>query len=340
MTIDTRTFGTIDDQPVTLFELTNRHGNRVRLMDYGAIITGVEVPDRSGKLANVNLSFEKLDGYLARHPYFGSTVGRFCNRIAKGHFELDGQSYSLAINNGPNHLHGGLVGFDRLMWQAEPEEDEQGARVRFRVTSPDGQEGYPGQLEVSAVYGWNDNNELSYSFEAKTSAPTVINMTNHSYWNLAGEKSGLIFDHEVKLFCDRYLEVDETLIPTGNYVEAAGTVLDFREFHRLGERIDLLAATKGYDHCFVINGQAGRDPRPCGIARDPSSGRVMEVLTTQPGVQLYTGNHLGGAYPPYSGFCMETQHYPDSPNKPEFPSTRLDPGEIFRETTIHRFSVE
>ncbi|MCR9291794.1 MAG: galactose mutarotase [bacterium] len=340
MPIEAKPFGTVENQPVTQFELRNRLGHIVRLINYGAIITAVEVPDKQGTLANINLSLPELDAYMQRHPYLGSTVGRFCNRIAKGRFELDGKTYTLAINNGPNHLHGGLVGFDRLLWHAEPIETEDACAVRFSAVSPDGQEGYPGQLDLVAEYSWNDANELSYRFEATTSAPTVINMTNHSYWNLGGEKSGDILNHEVKMLCDRYLEVDDTLIPTGKYLPVEGTPLDFKEFHRLGERIEQLAATKGYDHCYVINGNPGEAPRLCGIARDPVSGRVMEVLTTQPGVQLYTGNHLGGAYPPYSGFCMETQHYPDSPNKPAFPTTRLDPGQTFQETTIHRFSVE
>jgi aldose 1-epimerase len=340
MSIESRSFGSVEGNDITLYELRNASGNCVKLTNYGAIIVSVEVPDRDGKVANVNLGYKELDGYKERHPYFGSTVGRFCNRIAGGKFELDGKSYSLAINNGPNHLHGGTIGFDKLVWSAEAFESGDKSGVRFSVVSPDGQEGYPGELTIRAEYTWNDRNELTYEFEATTDAPTVLNLTNHAYWNLAGEDAGNVLDQEVKLNCDRYLVVDGDLIPTGELAKVEGTSLDFSEFRRLGERIDDYPDTKGYDHCYVVNGEAGKEVRTCGIARDPGSGRVMEVLTTQPGMQLYTGNHLGGGYEPYSGFCLETQHYPDSPNKPDFPSTRLDPGKTFRETTTHRFSTE
>ncbi|MEZ6136129.1 MAG: aldose epimerase family protein [Pirellulaceae bacterium] len=340
MTIQTTDFGkTADGQTVQLFTLTNSHGNQVQLTNYGAIITSVEVPDRDGKRANINLSFPDLQGYLERHPFFGATVGRFCNRIALGRFSLDGKAYTLVQNNGPNHLHGGTVGFDKLLWQAEEIKTDTHVGVRFQVISPDGQEGYPGTLQVSAEYTWNDQNELAYTFVATTDQPTVINMTNHSYWNLAGAGNGTVLGHELILMCDNYLAVDDTLIPTGEIKPVAGTALDFREVHKIGERIEQLPMTKGYDHCYVINGDAGQ-LRTCGIATDPSTGRVMEVLTTQPGVQLYTGNHLSGKYTQHAGFCLETQHYPDSPNKPQFPTTRLNPGQTFKETTVHRFSVQ
>ncbi|GAB5403184.1 MAG: galactose mutarotase [Aureliella sp.] len=331
---------TPEGNPVTLYTLTNSNGNEVGLIDYGAIITKVRVPDRDGNLANVNVNFPTLDGYLGRHAYLGSTVGRFCNRIAKGKFSLDGAKYDLVINNGPNHLHGGTVGFDKLMWAAEEIESEGACGIRFQTTSPDGQEGYPGTLTLTAEYTFSDKDELAYTFKAETDKSTVINMTNHSYWNLAGTDSGNnVFDHRVQLNCDRYLDVDDTLIPTGKFAALEGTPLDFREQTRIGDRIDQLPATKGYDHCFVINGEPGQ-LRSAGTVVDQSSGRCMEVLTTQPGVQLYTGNHLGGEHKPYSGLCLETQHYPDSPNREEFPTTRLDPGEKFEETTVHRFYVQ
>lgn len=336
MPVEVTEFGrTQDGQEISLFTMINSHGHRVQLTNYGAILVSVEVPDRDGQLANVNLGYSSLDGYLDRHPYFGSTVGRFCNRIAAGKFELEGQSYSLAINNGPNHLHGGIVGFDKHVWKYELVDDG----VLFSTISPDGEEGYPGELHITAKYTWNDQSELIYSFEATTQAPTVLNLTNHAYWNLSGAGNGTIHDHELKLQCARSLEVDDSLIPTGTILETAGTVLDFHEFRKLGERLEELPGTKGYDHCYVVDGEAGGEPRSCALARDPVSGRTMEVLTTQPGMQLYTGNHLEGDFEAHSGFCLETQHYPDSPNKPDFPSTRLDPGQTFEETTIHRFGV-
>jgi aldose 1-epimerase len=340
MTIHRSEFGkTSDGQAVDLYTLTNARGNIVKLTNYGAIVTSVEVPDRDGKLENVNLNYPSLEGYLGRHPYFGSTVGRFCNRIAAGKFSLDGKSYTLVQNNGPNHLHGGTVGFDKLLWQAEEMQADSVVGVRFTVTSPDGQEGYPGALTVVAEYTWNDANELAFTFKATTDQPTVINLTNHAYWNLAGAGSGDVLAQELKLNCAKSLAVDDTLIPTGEFLDVAGTPLDFRTFRKLGERIGMLPMTKGYDHCYVVNGEAGT-LRTCAVAKDPKSGRVMEVLTTQPGVQLYTGNHLGGEYTQHAGFCLETQHYPDSPNQPGFPTTRLNPGETFEETTVHRFSVE
>ena len=335
MTISVEDFGqTKSGENVSLFCLTNSHGNVIKLTNYGAILVSVEVPDTDGKRANVNLGYTSLSGYLERHPYFGSTVGRFCNRIANGRFKIDGQSYELAVNNGPNHLHGGLVGFDQYVWAAE--QVDQG--LKFSMVSPHGDEGYPGALSVEALYRWNDQNELSYSFKATTDAPTVLNLTNHAYWNLSGVDNGDVLEHEVMLNCDETLDVDDSLIPTGSTSPVAGSVFDFGSFRALGERINELPETKGYDHCYVVNGTAG-ELRLAGTARDPKSGRVMEVLTTQPGMQLYTGNHLDGEFVPHQGFCMETQHFPDSPNKPDFPTTRLNPGEIFVEQTVHRFSV-
>lgn len=338
MPIEVSEFGQADGQSVSLFSLVNQSGNRVQLTNYGAILVRVDVPDRNGERTNVNLGYSSLEPYLERHPYLGSTVGRYCNRIAAGQFSLDGKTYSLVINNGPNHLHGGTVGFDKTLWGAETLENEAGIGVRFSSVNPDGHEGYPGTLHIEAEYTWNDLNELTYRFRAVTDAPTVLNMTNHAYWNLAGENSGDILDQEVQVAARQFLAVDESLIPTGELRDVRGTPLDFSSFHKLGERIELLAATKGYDHCYVVDGTPG-GLRTCAVARDPASGRSMEVKTTQPGMQLYTGNHLGGGYQPYSGFCFETQHFPDSPNQPAFPTTRLDPGETFLETTVHRFFV-
>ncbi len=342
MTIERRLFGTtVDGAAVELFTLTNSAGNVVQLTNYGAIIVSVEVPDRAGHKANINMGYPDLAGYLTRHPYFGSTIGRYANRIASGEFMLDGKKYTLAVNNGPSHLHGGIVGFDRLVWEAEEFQQAGAVGIRFQVVSPDGQEGYPGNLKVIVETSWNDANELVIVFRATTDQATVVNLTNHAYWNLAGAGTGrgTVLQHELQLNSDRFLSVDETLIPTGSLVDVAGTCLDFRNFRQIGERIDQLPASKGYDHCFVINGSAGT-LRSCAIVKEPHSGRVLEVLTTQPGVQLYTGNHLEDPFVQHAAFCLETQHYPDSPNRPEFPSTRLDPGELLEETTVHRFSVE
>lgn len=340
MTLERTPFGkTSDGSSVELFTLTNSAGNTVQLTNYGAILVSVQVPDRDGKRANVNLGFGDLQGYLAGSPFFGATVGRYANRIAKGKFQLADKTYTLVVNNGPNHLHGGTVGFDKQVWQAEEMRQDDSVGVRFTLTSPDGQEGYPGKLDVIAEYIWNNANELAFKFQATTDAPTVLNMTNHAYWNLAGAGHGDVLQQVLQLKCDQYVAVDDTLIPTGEIAKVEGTPLDFRQPHALGERIAELPATKGYDHCYVINGPAG-ELRSCAVMRDPHSGRVMEVLTTQPGVQLYTANHLGAPWGQHGAFCLETQHYPDSPNQPDFPTTQLNPGETFSETTVVRFSAE
>ncbi len=345
MKIETSDFGTTPDgQKVSLYTLTNAAGNVVQLTNYGAIITKVEVPDRAGKKANVMLAFSTLEGYLERHPYFGATVGRYANRIAGGKFQIDGKTYTLVTNNGPNHLHGGTVGFDKKVWQAETSQTAEALQVTFKTFSPDGEEGYPGRLEVIAQYTWNNNNELTFAFTATTDKPTVLNLTNHGYWNLAGAGNGNILGTELQLSCDRFLSVDDTLIPTGPLTSVEGTPLDFRTPRTIGERIEKLPQTKGYDHCFVVNGQYGT-MRPAAKAIEPVSGRVMEVFTTQPGMQLYTGNHLSGSasnggFKQHEGFCLETQHFPDSPNKPEFPTTLLKPGEKYYEATTHKFSVK
>lgn len=334
---------TPDGQQVQLFTLTNSHGHSVELTNWGATIVSVQVPDRDGQRANVTLGFPSLDGYLQRHPFFGSTVGRFCNRIAKGRFSLDGNDYTLAQNNQENHLHGGTVGFDAQVWQAEPMELSDRVGVRFKLVSPDGQEGYPGNLEVTAEYTWDDENQLAYSFSATTDRPTVVNLTNHAYWNLAGAGAGKITGHVLGVEADQFLEVDGGLIPTGKLLQVADTPLDFLNPHPIGDAIDQLSDTKGYDHCYVVRGKKG-SLRAAARVVDPTSGRTMEVWTTQPGMQLYTGNHLPGndgsaGFGMHEGFCLETQHYPDSPNRPEFPPTRLNPDQTLSETTVHRFGV-
>jgi aldose 1-epimerase len=352
MTHDVKPFGTTKDgQEVKVHTLTNIKGLRVRLINYGATLIGVEAPDRNGKNANITLSFPSLEGYLQRHPYFGSTIGRYGNRIAKGTFTLDGKTYTLATNNGPNHLHGGQKGFDAVLWKAEPVSSDvppQSVGVKFAYTSPDGEEGYPGKLDVTVTYTLTNDNSLRIEYAATTDKPTVVNLTNHAYWNLAGAGSGDILKHELTLAADKYLPIDDTSIPTGGMNDVKGTPFDFTAPHAIGERIDELKKephkTKGYDHCFVLRGQQGRLELAARV-KEPMSGRVMEVYTTEPGIQLYCGNFLDGSpgaggFKQHDALCLETQHYPDSPNKPAFPSTVLRPGQTYKTTTEHRFSVE
>lgn len=333
-----------DGRDVQLFECTNKSGVLMRLTDYGATLIALELPDRSGLKANVLLGFPSLEGLLQRHPYFGSTVGRFCNRIGNGAFILEGKTYTLARNDGENHLHGGINGFDRVLWLAKPLETESGVGVEFQYLSKDGEEGYPGNLQVTAVYLLSNENELHIEFRASTDRPTPVNLTNHAYWNLTGEGQGTILEHELQLEADGYLEVDSGLIPTGTIAPVAGTPMDFTRPMKIGSRIGDLGGLVGYDHCYSLRNQDGSLSLAARV-KDPSSGRVMEILTTQPGIQLYTGNFLDGSegaggYVQYAAFCLETQHYPDSPNKPGFPSTILRPGEEFRQLTVHRFLVE
>jgi aldose 1-epimerase len=352
MKIEKSAYGkTEDGKAVDLYTLTNENGNQIQMINYGAIIVSISVPDRNNNRTNVTLGFDKLEGYLARHPYFGATVGRFCNRIAKGKFSIDGKEYTLATNNGPNHLHGGVVGFDKLMWQVEELDaakveslkltNAKGVGLRFKVRSPDGQEGYPGNLDVVADYIWDNNNCITNTFTATTDKPTVLNLTNHAYYNLGGWKGGEIVDHELKVAAKNYLGVDDRLIPTGEMVPVAGTPLDFVQAHKIGERIAKLTETNGYDHCYVVDGQPGT-LRECATVVDPKSGRALEIRTTQPGVQFYTGNFLDGSegnggFKFHEAFCLETQHFPDSPNQPKFPTTLLKPGQTFKETTTLRF---
>jgi aldose 1-epimerase len=341
------------DGPVEVFTLTNAHGLRARVLTWGATLVEMSVPDRAGKLADVTLGFDDLERYTKPHPFFGSIAGRYANRIGQAKFELDGHTYTLAKNNGEHHLHGGARGFDKRVWKAEPQGD---GAVRLTYTSPDGEESYPGTLQVAVTYKLTAEDALSISYEAKTDKPTVLNLTNHTYWNLAG--SGNVLAHELRLNASEITEVDKALIPTGRYVSVAETPLDFRTPKTVGRDIDRLKGEGlpgGYDHNFVIHSKPGGvapaaglgDLAPAAEFRDPASGRKMRVLTTQPGVQLYTANGLkdvagrgGQIYGPNAGLCLETQHFPDSPNKPNFPSTVLKPGENFRSQTVYQFSAD
>ncbi|MFG0262918.1 MAG: aldose epimerase family protein, partial [Novipirellula sp. JB048] len=338
MKIETSPFGTTDEnREVTRFTLTNSHGHRVAVMNWGATLLEVQVPDSQGNRENVNLVFPQLGPYLSGHPYFGSTVGRFCNRIGQGKFTIDGQDYQVTLNHGKHHLHGGHKNFAYQFWEGESYQREDAIGVRFELTSPDGHEGFPGTVKVIADYSWNDQHELKIAFTATTDAPTHLNLTNHSYWNLAGAGSGTALEHVAMIAADQVLDVDPDLIPSGRFQPLDGTALDFREPTALGQRIDQLPATKGYDHCFVIRGEPG-ELRFAARVLDPASGRTLEIKTTQPGIQLYTANHLPGdehsaGAGGHDAFCLETQHFPDTPNHPAFPSTLLRPGQTLREVT-------
>lgn len=343
MKIETAPFGTADDQPITRYTLVNSKGHKVSVMNFGATLLEVEVPDRDGKIANVNLCFDSLQPYVDGHPYFGSTVGRFCNRIGNAKFTIDGTEYALVVNHGKHQLHGGNKNFSYQVWDAETFQDDDSVGVRFKLSSPDGDNGFPGAVGAVAEYSWNDADELKITYSATTDKPTHVNLTNHSYWNLGGAGSGTAKDHVATIQADQSLDVDGDLIPTGKYNDVDQTPLDFRTATALGDRLDQLPATKGYDHCYVVRGEIG-SLRKAALVVDPDSGRTLEIETTQPGIQLYTANHLGGG-PGTAGngshdaFCLETQHYPDAPNQSNFPSTLLKPGETMTETTIHRFGV-
>ena len=343
-------FGTTPDgQAVELITLTNASGMELRVMTRGATITHLRVPDRSGALGDVVLGYDSLAGYLESSPYFGAVVGRYGNRIARGRFSLGGQAWTLATNNGPNHLHGGVTGFDKVIWTAETFEREDARGVTFRYVSRDGEEGYPGTLTATVTYTLTDANEVDIAYEATTDKATPVNLTQHSYFNLAG--GGGILGHELMLAADRFTPVDSTLIPTGELAPVAGTPFDFTRSHTIGERIvadnEQLRFGGGYDHNFVLN----RSDTGLVLAarlRDPSSGRVLEVRTTEPGIQFYSGNFLDGSvtgkggivYRLRNGLCLETQHFPDSPNKLAFPSTILEPGRTYRSRTRWTFAVD
>ncbi len=333
-----------DGAEVEQYTLTNANGIRVAVMTYGATVTSVVLPDRDGNFENVTLYLDSFDDYLAGHPYFGSLVGRYANRIAGGRFVLDETEYTLATNNGPNHLHGGPEGFGKRLWQAEPVESDDAVGVTLTYISADGEEGYPGILTVAVLYQLTNDNQLIMDYTATTDKPTVVNLTNHAYWNLAGAGSGTILDHLLLVNADQFLPVDDTLIPLGEPEEVEGTPMDFRKPTAVGARIEQVEG--GYDHCYLLNQPAPGELVLAARLIDPGSGRAMEVHTTQPGMQLYTGNFLDGKlsgdgkpYVQYAALCLETQHYPDSPNRPEYPSTVLRPGETYRQTTIHKFML-
>ena len=338
-----------DGTPIKLFTLTNRHGLKVSVTTYGATLVSVHAPDRDGKFADITLGFDQGERYLSGdNQSFGCIAGRYANRIGDARFKLDGKTYTLLANNGKNHLHGGGPrALGKVLWQARGFASSDGPAVEFSHTSPDGEEGYPGTLAVKVTYTLTDANELRLDYEATSDKATVLNLTNHAYWNLAGAGQGDILGHVLQLFADRYTPVDDGLIPTGEIASVRGTPLDFTAPKAVGNDIPSLdSVTRGYDHNFLVNGEAGK-LRPAARVVEPKSGRVLELLTTEPAVQFYTGNFLKGqkgrageTYVQRGGFCLEAQHYPDSPNKPAFPSTVLRPGATYRQTTVHKFGVE
>lgn len=338
-------FGEVDGQKIYQYTITNVEGMKVSIINYGAIITHLLTPDKTGKLADVVLGYDHLQQYLDDNsPYFGVIAGRYANRIANGQFGIDGNTYQLAVNNGPNHLHGGIKGFDKVVWTSSDFIYPDSAGVVLNYLSPDGEEGYPGNLSVKVIYTLNNNNELRIDYEASTDAPTIINLTQHSYFNLNGQNSGTIHDHLMQIFADYFIPVNESLIPTGEILPVENTPMDFRNPKEIGYSID--AVNGGFDHTFVLN-DYDRTLRHVASVKSPASGRLMKVFTDQPGMQFYSGNFLDGTiigkenttYLKHSGFCLETQHFPDSPNQPGFPSVILRPGEKYISTTIYRFET-
>jgi len=342
---------TPDGEPVELYTLRNANGMEVEIITYGGRITSLKAPDKDGNFENVVLGFDSIENYTTDNPYFGALIGRYGNRIAKGEFTLDGETYTLPKNDGENHLHGGVKGFDKVVWQAEEGDEDNSLKLTY--ISEDMEQGYPGRLETVVVYTLNEDNSLDVTYEATTDKKTVVNLTQHAYFNLSANFDQKILDHLVEINADEFLPVNQTLIPTGEMKEVAGTAFDFREPKLIGEGIakdneeEQLRLGKGYDHNWILNDQ-GSGMRFAASAHHPESGRFMEVHTDEPGIQLYTGNFLdgtlpqpnGGTYAHRTGFCLETQHYPNSPNEEKFPSVVLAPGETYSSKTSFKFSVK
>jgi aldose 1-epimerase len=341
---------TEEGQTVERYTLRNQNGVEVDVMTWGATVTRIAVPDRQGKTADVTLGFDTLTPYLSPHPFFGSIVGRYGNRIAKGRFTLNAVEYKLATNNEPNHLHGGTRGFDRRLWKGQATTVDGNPAVKLTYVSPDGEEGYPGTLTATVTYSLTPKNALRIEYHATTDKDTVVNLTNHAYFNLAGQGTGDILGHVLMIDADRFTPVDKGLIPTGELRPVDGTPFDFRKPTAIGARINAddeqIRFGGGYDHNWVLNGQMGQRRRIVHLS-EPKSGRTLEVFTVEPGIQFYSGNFLNGVkgkegklYNRRDGLCLETQHFPDSPNKPSFPSTTLKPGQVYRTTTEYVFGVE
>ncbi|MBF6333120.1 aldose epimerase family protein [Nocardia transvalensis] len=356
-TITSEPFGRVNDTQVSRYTLSNGRGMRVGILDYGGIIQSLEAPDRGGRVDNVVLGFPTLDGYLASNtfdskPYFGAIAGRYANRIAKGTFSLDGVEYHVPVNNNGNSLHGGTSGFDQKVWQATPQSGADTAGLRLQYVSPAGEMGYPGSLTTTVTYTLDRDNRLTIDYGATTDAPTVVNLTNHTYWNLAGESALDIYDHKLTLNADRYTPTDQTQIPTGQLAPVHGTPMDFTTPTAIGSRITAadpqLLTGQGYDLNWVLNRSDDTSLVRAATVQDPASGRVLTVHTTEPGIQFYSGNFLAGAFTGTSGrayrqgagLALEAQHFPDSPNHPDFPTTRLNPGQTYRQTTVFQLGTE
>jgi aldose 1-epimerase len=349
--IQGKPWGSVDNHPITVYTLTNSRGAFVTITNYGGTVTSINVPDKRGKLGDVVLGYNSLAPYADNFggTYFGALIGRYANRIAKGHLVVDGKTYSLFINNGVNTLHGGKVGYNKRVWTAIPLMTTLGPSLRLTYLSPAGEENYPGTVKINVIYTFLNSNALKIDYKATSDRDTVINLTNHSYFNLSGAGNGTILDEKMQINADSFTPTDSTAIPTGILEKVAGTPFDFRSPHVIGSRIDApnqqLKFGHGYDHNFVLNRKSAGDLEFAARASDPKSGRVLEVYTTQPGIQLYSGNYLNGTeigkggkqYKKNYAFCLETQHFPDSPNEPSFPTTELSPGHTYHEVTVYRF---
>lgn len=344
MSIKKQAFGKTDDgKSVDLYTLTNAGGLKAEIITFGGIVTSLQVPDRKGNFADIVLGCDDVNDYAKKSPYFGALIGRFGNRIAKGKFTLDGVEYTLATNNSPNHLHGGVKGFDKVVWTAKPMQSKEGPALKLTYKSRDGEEGYPGNLSCTVIYTLTDSNELKISYEAKTDKDTIVNLTHHSYFNLAGYNSGDVLGHELMINANNFTPVDKTAIPTGEIKAVKGTPWDFTKPMTIGSRIKEVEG--GYDHNYVLNSSDGSLALAASVY-EPKTGRALEIYTTEPGVQFYSGNFLDGSlkgkgavYNKHAGFCLEAQHFPDSPNEPNFPSVVLKPGQKYTQLTVHKFSA-
>jgi aldose 1-epimerase len=352
--IATNSFGTMPDgREVKMYTLTNNQGMSMNVINYGGIIVSLNVPDKNGKIEDVVLGYDSLSHYIRNNPYFGALIGRYGNRIAKGKFSLDGKSYQLPTNNGPNHLHGGFNGFDKVFWNIEPIDTTAGNALRLTYQSKDGEEGYPGNLNVEVIYLLTEKNELNISYKATTDKKTITNLTQHTYFNLSGGAKADILQHELVLNADQFIPVDKTLIPTGKLQNVEETPFDFRTPITIGSRISKkdqqLEFGGGYDHCWVIRDSSANDSlKLAGTLYEPISGRLLSISTTEPGIQFYSGNFLDGSnigkkgaiYKHRYGLCLESEHFPDSPNQKTFPSVELNPGEVYRTQTVYAFSTK
>ncbi len=351
-TIDKQPFGQVEGQNVSLYTLTNSKGITIKATNYGGIVVSILVPDKAGKMNDIALGYSDVAAYVKNNPYFGAIIGRYGNRIRKARFALEGKEYILAANDNGNSLHGGQKGFDKVIWNAKPLSGKNAVGVQFDYRSKDGEEGFPGELKTTVTYWLTDNNEFKIDYRATTNKTTTVNLTHHTYFNLSGEGNGDILGHELMINAEKYTPVDKGLIPTGELAKVEATPMDFRKPTAIGTRIDAdfeqLKFGKGYDHNWVLKRKSVDGLEPAATLYDPKSGRMMEVLTTEPGIQFYSGNFLDGTimgksgkpYPLRSGLCLETQHYPDSPNKAAFPSVVLKPGKIYKTSTIYRFSTQ